>query len=130
MVTKGAVRLVFSLALYLFLTGAMAEELRSVDPKTVIDGDTFYVSVRLLGIDAPEEGKRAKCDQERELAKKAGDRAKQLLQGRVSMDVRGVDKFGRLLARVELSDGRDLGGVLIQEHLAKAYQEGQRRNWC
>jgi hypothetical protein len=29
-----------------------------VDPKTVIDGDTFYVSVRLLGVDAPEEPDR------------------------------------------------------------------------
>ena len=89
-----------------FSTTAMAQQLRSVDPKTVIDGDPFYVSVRLLGIDAPEEGKRAKCDQERELGNEAGDKLKQLLQGCVTMDVRGVDKFGRLLARVELSDGQ------------------------
>ena len=109
---------------------ATARQLRSVDPKTVIDGDTFYVSVRLLGIDAPEEGKRAKCDQERELARRAGERMKQLLEGRVTMDVRGVDKFGRLLARVELSDGRDLGSALVQERLAKPYQEGQPPNWC
>jgi hypothetical protein len=47
-----------------------------------------------------------------------------LLQGRVAVDVGGVDKIGRLLARVELSDGRDLGSVLVQEHLAKPYQEG------
>jgi endonuclease YncB( thermonuclease family) len=36
-----------------------------------------------------------------------------------------VDKFGRLLARVEPSDGRDLARVLIQEHLAKPYHESQ-----
>jgi micrococcal nuclease len=119
-------------AIVLSITGgvAVAEEYRSVDPKQIVDGDTFYVSVRLLDIDAPEEGKGAKCDQERELAKKAGERLKQLLHGRITMDVHGVDKFGRLLARVDLSDGRDLGGVLIQEHLAKPYMEGQRPDWC
>jgi len=36
-------------------------------------------------------GKRAECDQERELARKAGERPKQLLQGRTTMDVHGVD---------------------------------------
>ena len=48
--TLCAVALLFSFAL-----PAIAEELRAVDPKTVIDGDTFYVSVRLLDVDAPEE---------------------------------------------------------------------------
>ena len=124
-------RLTLSLiALMGMVPPVQAAELRNVDPKTVIDGDTFYVSIRLLDIDAPEEGKRAKCDRERDLAKQAGERLKQLLQGRVSLDVRGVDKYGRLLGKVTLSDGRDLGGVLIQEHLAKPYQEGQQPDWC
>jgi len=118
------------IALIGMLLPVQAAEYRNVDPKTVIDGDTFYVSIRLLNVDAPEEGKRARCDEERDLAKKAGERLKQLLQGRVILDVRGVDKFGRLLGRVTLSDGRDLGGVLIQEHLAKPYQEGQQPDWC
>ena len=30
-----------------------------VDPKTIIDGDTFDISVRVLDIDAPRRGKRA-----------------------------------------------------------------------
>jgi len=48
------------LAAWAFIAStAVADELHSVDPKTVIDGDTFYVSVRLLGIDAPERGDRA-----------------------------------------------------------------------
>ena len=86
---------------------AVADELHSVDPKTVIDGDTFYVSVRLLGVDAPERGDRAKCDQERALSKRSTERVKELLHGRVTLDVRGVDEFGRLLANIRLSDGRD-----------------------
>ena len=51
-------------ALAFIASTAVADELHSVDPKTVIDGDTFYVSVRLLGVDALEGGDRAKCDQE------------------------------------------------------------------
>jgi hypothetical protein len=39
--TLRAVALLFSVTL-----PAIAEELHAVDPKTVIDGDTFYVSVR------------------------------------------------------------------------------------
>jgi endonuclease YncB( thermonuclease family) len=48
-----------------------AGELQSVNPKRVIDGDTFYVSIRLFGVDAPEQGDRTKCDQEREWAMRA-----------------------------------------------------------
>jgi endonuclease YncB( thermonuclease family) len=107
-----------------------AEELRSVDPKTVIDGDTFYVSVRVLDIDAPEQGDRAKCDAERALAERAKDRARELLHGRVTLDVQGVDAFGRLLATVRVEDGRELGQVLLRENLARPYRRGQRPNWC
>jgi hypothetical protein len=53
------------LAAWAFIAStAVADELHSVEPKTLIDEDTFYVSVRLLGVDAPEGGDRAKCDQE------------------------------------------------------------------
>jgi endonuclease YncB( thermonuclease family) len=48
----------------------------------------------------------------------------------VTIDIRGVDQYGRLLAKVQLADGRDVGQVLILEHLARPYQEGQRPNWC
>ena len=130
MLSQTIIAAVAFLGLGAIATAITAEELRAVDPKTVIDGDTFYVSVRLLGIDAPEEGNRAKCDQERALAKRAEDRMKELLHGRVTLDVRGVDPFGRLLATVRLQDGRDVGQVLLDEDLARPYQEGQRPNWC
>jgi micrococcal nuclease len=117
-------------ALAFIASTAVADELHSVDPKTVIDGDTFYVSVRLLGVDAPERGDRAKCDQERALSKRSTERVKELLHGRVTLDVRGVDELGRLLANVRLSDGRDLGDVLLQEQFARPYRPGQHPNWC
>src|SRR5688572_27810037 len=79
---------------------ARAEEFRGVDPKRVVDGDNFYVSIRLLGVDAPEKGDRAKCDNERALAKRAEARMKELLNGLVTLSIQGVDQFGRLLAEV------------------------------
>jgi hypothetical protein len=92
-------------ALAFIASTAVADELHSVDPKTVIDGDTFYVSVRLLGVDAPERGDRGKCDQERALSGRATEPVKELLHGRVTLDVHDVDECGRLLANVRLSDG-------------------------
>ena len=88
-----------------------SEEFRSVDPKTVIDGDTFYVSIRVLGIDTPEEAEHARCDQERALAKLAEARAKELLRDPVSLDVQGVDRYGRLLATVRLQGTRTGAGA-------------------
>jgi micrococcal nuclease len=120
------VRLLSSAALVLVASSAVAEELRSVDPKTVIDGDTFYVSIRLFGVDAPEQGDRAKCGQERVWAKRAKVRVQELLHGRVTLDLHGIDEFGRLLATVRLQDGRDLGQVLLKENLARPYEPGHR----
>jgi endonuclease YncB( thermonuclease family) len=38
---------------------------------------------------------------------------------------------GRLLATVELADGRDLGQILIKEELARPYSQSQKpTNWC
>ena len=119
-----------AVAFVLLINSAVAEELRSVDPKTVIDGDTFYVSIRVFGIDAPEQGNRAKCDRERDWAKRSKDRVKELLHGRVTLDLHGIDEFGRLLASVHLQDGRDLGQVLLKENLARPYEAGYRPNWC
>src|SRR4051794_17246139 len=107
-----------------------AEEIRSVDPKIVIDGDTFYVSIRLFGVDAPEQGDGAKCIQERAWAKRAKERMRELLQGRVTLHLHGIGEFGRLLATVRLQDGRDLGQVLLKEDLARPYEAGHRPNWC
>jgi endonuclease YncB( thermonuclease family) len=121
-------------ALLLLATASLpiaAQELQSVDPKTVIDGDTFYVSVRLYGVDAPETGERAKCGKERDLAERAENRMRALLRGPIELDLRGVDTFGRLLATVELADGRDLGQILIKEELARPYSQSQKpTNWC
>jgi len=107
----------------------------------VIDGDTFdidlpgrdSVRVRVLGLDTPEKrrGEKVTKDARRAgtsvtaqiaLGEDASTRAKKLLEGKkVSLesgrDDRGprLDVYGRFLAYVRLSDGRDFGLVMIKE---------------
>jgi endonuclease YncB( thermonuclease family) len=76
----------------------------------------IYARVRLLGLNAPElatpEGKTAR------------DFVRQLLPAGTSVTVTSVawDKFGgRVDGHVALSDGRDLGELLIQTGHAKAW---------
>ena len=101
----------------------------------VIDGDTirapYGVKYRLMGFDAPETF-QAKCDAELELGKRATERLKELLAtGEVRIVESGkTDRYGRTLARLTVN-GRDVGGVLISEGLARAYDgRTKRESWC
>lgn len=118
------------LPLFLLAMPAWAgERYESVDPKKVWDGDTFYVSIRLLGVDTPETGSRAGCPEEAALAERAHEMTADLLRhGKVTLDVEGVDRFGRLLARVTLPDGTRLGERLKAEGLARDWP--LERSWC
>jgi micrococcal nuclease len=94
-----------------------AQERFSGKVVAVADGDTISVMrdgravrVRLEGIDCPEDGQDF------------GQRAKQftskLAFGKVAdVDVRDVDRYGRLVARVYV-DGEDLSLALVQAGLA------------
>jgi micrococcal nuclease len=100
----------------------------------VVDGDTirapYGVKYRLLGFDAPETF-QAKCDAEVELGKRATARLKKLLaSGEVRVIESGkLDRYGRTLAHLTVN-GRDVGGVLISEGLARPYNGGWRQGWC
>lgn len=123
---------VMAAAWWVALCEPAAAQNYTVDPKRIIDGDTFYVSVRVFGADTPEIGNHAKCDKERTWGERAGRRASELLKDKlVTLEIRGVDEFDRLLARVVLPDGRDLAHVLISEDLARPYAAGGPRvDWC
>lgn len=55
-VTLVAVKVLIAATILLdLMLPTMAEELSAIARKTLIDGNTFYVSVRLLDIDAPED---------------------------------------------------------------------------
>jgi len=106
----------------------------------VTDGDTLRViarpypnmfyhdKVRLLDLDTPEIH-HAKCDRERQAGEQAKARAIALLADRgIYLRLNGKrDSLGRLLAHVQLSDGRDFAQTLIAENLGRPTLT---RNWC
>lgn len=111
-------RLVLALAL-LAATALHAETFRGV-VSHVTDGDTIWVrpgkkderpvELRLLDLDAPEG-----CQAFGREAKAA--LAKRILREPVKVRTRGVDDYGRRLARVEWR-GQDVGAWLVREGYA------------
>ncbi|HEX2025373.1 MAG TPA: thermonuclease family protein [Actinomycetota bacterium] len=92
-----------------------------------MDGDTFHVerdgrdvTVRLIGIDAPEVGwygGTPECHGNR-----AGRVAVELLEGRtvrLEHDADRLDRYGRTLAYAYLRDGRMVNVLLIRRGLAR-----------
>lgn len=109
----------------------------------VIDGDTLEIknecfpkelklSVRVLGINTPEKGSRAKCDKEAKLAEKASKFTKQFIGKNKTASFRNIkwDKYGgRLLADVEIN-GKNLAGELIRNNYARSYDGKKKGSWC
>ena len=111
----------------------------------VIDGDTVKfdasadmppelakLSVRLLGVDTPEKGYRAKCDEERAAGQAATAFTEVALDAASAIVVRDPKwgKWGgRVLAKLML-DGRSLSASLIAEGHGRAYDGGKRGSWC
>jgi endonuclease YncB( thermonuclease family) len=89
----------------------------------VIDGDTLILAdrrhVRLIGINAPELGKDGAPDQPLSRAARAalerlvGDQTVELVLGHET-----YDRYGRLLAHVDLADGRSVQELLLSLGLA------------
>lgn len=108
--------------------GAAAEPVRAVD------GDTLAVGterIRIMGLDTPEAGSRARCPREAALARQATERMATLTAAGVSIERGRLDRYGRTLAVVRDHEGRDVAAVLIEEGLAVAYHgRGLRRDWC
>ncbi len=92
----------------------------------VVDGDTIIVEyngkkeyVRLIGIDSPEEN--TEC-----YATEATNRTKELIENKKVMlnsdsSQNDLDKYGRLLRYVRLTDGTFINQKLIEEGYAKEY---------
>lgn len=100
---------------------------------SVIDGDTITIGttagslkVRIIGIDTPETVHPSKPVEFG--GPEASNRAKELLEGQNIIIHYDPDpkhgkwgKYKRLLAYIDLPDGRDFGLVMIQEGFARAY---------
>lgn len=120
----------------------------------VRDGDTveaiYHVgqdvwlgtSIRVAGIDTPEQGRLAQCEVEREKAARASAWLKQMLAPALGVsgspvtrvcDVRRDKYAGRSIARLELRRGDtwiDVGKDMLASGLAKPYQGGRKEGWC
>ena len=109
----------------------------------VLDGDTFAagvkiyddititVRVRFINIDTPELN--GACKSEIDKAIMAKNFVSNLLVPGTVVDLQNIkdDKYlGRIDANVILSDGRDMGDVLVVEKLARPYAGGKRVGWC
>ncbi len=102
----------------------------------VIDGDTLEdmsadITYRLVNIDTPETGSRARCAAERELGDRATRTARTLITNARAFETRPtgrIDRYGRTIAYVSV-DGRDLGETLIADGLARPWR-GRREPWC
>lgn len=91
------------------------------------DGDTLRATFRLDNIDTPEI--KGACEAEKKLALRAKNFTKDwLAKGKVTIQQTGIDKYGRVLARVDRS-GEDLGEALIKAGLARPWK-GRRERWC
>ncbi|MFD0916884.1 thermonuclease family protein [Pseudahrensia aquimaris] len=99
----------------------------------IVDGDTGWergVKWRMAGIDTPERGKRAACSAERRKSTEATKRLIQLMRGGYRLVKTGkTGKYGRVLVRVRLKDGRDAGQVLMREGLAQRWPN-RGNPWC
>jgi len=115
----------------------------------VVDGGTVRLdgqSYRLIGLDTPESGARAKCAAEREKAAAAARRLREIVAGggirfdRVACNcpanTEGTEQcnYGRLCG-VLTASGRDVGQTLIGEGLARSYNCGAwycppKKPWC
>ena len=89
----------------------------------VIDGDTIRVNgpdgeqtLRMIGINAPEEGECFYDEATAALEFSLGDRDVRLVP-----DVSEVDRYGRLLRYVDLADGTDVGAELVQSGYVRSH---------
>ena len=77
---------------------------------TVTDGDTLKapdVRVRLWGIDAPEMNQLG--------GKQAKAALKSITKGQdLSCRVKGADRYGRIVARCDLPNGKDIACLMVQ----------------
>ena len=114
---------------------------------SVYDGDTINthvseaklppplnkLSVRLLGIDTPEKGGRAKCEKEAKLAEDAKVFLLKLIGDSKTMKLENFswDKYGgRIDSRITIN-GLDISQQMIDNGLAVPYNGGTKvKNWC
>jgi len=111
----------------------------------VTDGDTIRVeapwllpelgddiALRIMGIDTPEKGGRAKCEAEAALGAEATEFAKSVIAvgDVVQVNVLQWDKFGGRIDADVFVDGENFAQMQIERGLAVPYDGGKKAPWC
>lgn len=113
------------------------------------DGDSFMVSdyenpsdstanplpysqayqVRLFGADTPENMIVGYVSAQQKHARESGDAVRKMMTGkRVMLDSVTIDEYGRLVARIQLPDGKDLAKVVVAGGLGWDYFPNYPKN--
>lgn len=133
------------LLLLTLISTSVSAEVYNYPITRVIDGDTVefkaeflpkplkqVLSIRVLGVDTPEKGFRAKCPSEAAKGKSASEFTKHLVsEAKVQqVSIKEWDKYGgRVLGDVIL-DGKSLSEELIKNGYARAYFGEKKESWC
>lgn len=111
----------------------------------VVDGDTIVIaapylppplkpqlSVRVFGVDTPEKGRAAKCEQEAYLALRASEYTRTLVkQSQIrKVVIYGWDKYGGRILGDFVLNGESLRQQLLQNGFAREYYGGGQKSWC
>ncbi|MCD8484629.1 thermonuclease family protein [Candidatus Woesebacteria bacterium] len=112
-------------------SAAPSTHMQTLSAIRVIDGDTLKIAssestltIRVIGINTPETKdprKPVEC-----FGQEASQKMTELVQGQTVTLIADPsqtdrDRYDRLLRYVELSDGRDVGEILIREGYAQEY---------
>ncbi len=129
----GIAALILVAAIVFFDRDTPSASLAPVGNISVYDGDTIRLGderIRIVGLDTPERGHRAQCNEEALAAERAREALiGEIESGHVALHRQGTDRYGRTLARVTV-DGRDVAATLIAQGLARPYDGGRRAGWC
>lgn len=111
----------------------------------VIDGDTVKISaewipapldnelsLRIVGVDTPEKGGRAKCDAEAELSIAATLYVREKIEAAQTVEIEFIkwDKFGGRVLGDLILDGISLRQLLLSNGFARPYQGEKKQSWC
>jgi micrococcal nuclease len=113
--------------------------LRVADGDTVVFEAPFMpaplkpqLSLRILGVDTPEKGKRAECPSEAAAAEKASAFTKNLVANakKIQVELKSHDKFGGRVLGDLIVDGEKLSELLIKNGHARPYFGEKKQSWC
>jgi endonuclease YncB( thermonuclease family) len=128
-----------------FLIGAVYANPYDMKVTKVTDGDTIRVeatwlppelgtdiALRIMGIDTPEKGGRAKCEAEATLGAEATEYAKSVIAvgDVVQVNLLHWDKWGGRIDADVFVGGANFAQMQIDKGLAKPYDGGKKDSWC